>query len=66
MLQFIQFIQETTPLDLRTIFHITKQLVYSAPLKYTGVKIWNKIPDWIKTKSCSQFLKHLNLYLQGN
>ena len=34
-------------------------------LKY-GVKIWNKIPTWIKTKSYSQFLKHLKLYLQGN
>ena len=35
-------------------------------LKYTGVKIWNKIPTWIKTKSYSQFLKHLKLYLQCN
>ena len=35
-------------------------------LKYTGVKIWNQIPHWIKTESYSQFLKHLKLYLQGN
>ena len=35
-------------------------------LKYTGVKIWNKIPTWIKTKIYSQFLKHLKLYLQCN
>ena len=42
-------------------FHNTKQLIYSA-----GVKIWNKIPTWIKTKSYSQFLKHLKLYLQCN
>ena len=32
-------------------------------LKYTGVKIWNKTPNWIRTKSYSQFLKHLKLYL---
>ena len=35
-------------------------------LIYTGVKIWSEIPNWIKTKSYSQFLKLLKLYLQGN
>ena len=66
LLQFIQFIQEATPLDLHTIFSQYKTTRLQRSLKYTGVKIWNKIPNWIKTKSYSQYLKHLKLYLQGN
>ena len=31
LLQFIQFMQEATPLDSHTTFHNTKQRVYSAP-----------------------------------
>ena len=66
LLQFISLRSRSNTSGLTYYIPQYKTTRLQRSLKYTGVKIWNKIPNWIKTKSYSQFLKHLKLYLQGN